>query len=252
MVMTWFKDGGGGDVRHERDADADERGGGGEAFGAEERLEEGVLIFAVAILVGEDLGGGVRLEAADAEVDADVAGLGGDEVVDGADLVLGRGDAFGEVVGAGAEGVGGGGAGCGEGAVPVADLGPAMEGGPGYGGKRATVGAGVRVFGRVGLVGVVACGPGRGQELGDVPGIGASGGLVGDGGLVVGAPDLDVFVFGDLEGEDLGEGDDGAGRDEVGRSPELAGGLGLVDDGIELVVERVGRRRGSGWGRASP
>ena len=40
-----------------------------------------VLVLAVAVLVGEDFGGGVRLVAADSEVDADVADVGGDEGV---------------------------------------------------------------------------------------------------------------------------------------------------------------------------
>lgn len=61
----------------------------------EEGFEEGVLILAVAVLVGEDLGSGVRLIAADTEVDADVASFGGDKVVEGADLVVGGFRVFG-------------------------------------------------------------------------------------------------------------------------------------------------------------
>ena len=55
----------------------------------EEGFEEGVLIFAVAVLIGQNFGSGVGLIAADTEVDADVASFRGDEFVEGADLVFG-------------------------------------------------------------------------------------------------------------------------------------------------------------------
>ena len=48
--------------------------------------QKGVFVFAVPILVGQDVGGGMGLIAAHAESYADVAKLGADVVVDGAHL----------------------------------------------------------------------------------------------------------------------------------------------------------------------
>jgi hypothetical protein len=205
----------------------------------EEGFEEGVLILAVAVLVSEDLGGGVRLIAADAEVDADVAGFGGDKVVEGADLVVGGFRVFGQLVGAGAEGVVGLRLAEGERAVPVADFGPGVEGGPGDGGKLAAVGVLVGIFGRSGLSGIVGVGFGRGDELRDGPDVRAESVVLGDSGFVVGAPDLDIFVGRDFEGEGLVANDDGAGNGEVMRSPELGGSFGLIDGEAGFVLEGV-------------
>ena len=50
--------------------------------------EKGFLILAVAVLIGKNVFGAMRLVAADAEGHADVADLRRGEGVDGADLVL--------------------------------------------------------------------------------------------------------------------------------------------------------------------
>ena len=61
-----------------------------------------------------------------------------------------------------------------------------------------------------------------------------------DGGFVVGAPDLEVAVFGDVELDGLGA-DDGAGggEEEAVAAPEVAGGFGLGADDAEFVLEEV-------------
>ena len=69
--------------------------------------------------------------------------------------------------------------------------------------------------------------------------------MVGDGGLVVGAPDLNIFVGGDFEGEGFVEDDDGAGDSEVMRAPELAGSFGLVDGEAGVVLEGVADGEGA-------
>jgi len=46
-----------------------------------------VLVFAVSVLVGEDVAGGMRLVASDAEGERDVTELGSDVIVEGLDLV---------------------------------------------------------------------------------------------------------------------------------------------------------------------
>ena len=184
------------------------------------------------------------LIAADAEVDADVASFGGDEFVDGANLVFGGFGVFGQIVGAGAKSVSGLRLTEGERAVPVADFSPVVEGGPGDGGKLAAVGVFVGIFGGRGL-GVFGGGFGGGHELGDFPGPGAEAIVNGDGGVVVGAPDLDVFVGGNFEGEDFGRDDVGAGRGEMVGSPELARGFGLVDGDEEIVLEGVADGEGA-------
>ncbi len=118
-------------IRDRRDAHADEGRRGGETFRAQERFEEGVFIFAIAVLVGENLGGGVGLIAADAEVDANITRVRGYEPINGAHLVFGRFGVFGEFVGAGAESVVGLRLGESKAAIPVPHLSPAMERSPG-------------------------------------------------------------------------------------------------------------------------
>jgi hypothetical protein len=114
-----------------------------------------------------------------------------------------------------------------------------VERGPGNGRELAAIGVLVGILGRSGLRGVVGVGFGSGDELRDGPDVRAETIVVGDGGLVVGAPDLDIFVGGDFEGEGLVENDDGAGNGEMMGAPELAGGFGLVDGEAGLVLEGV-------------
>lgn len=45
-----------------------------------------MFVFAVAVVVGEDILGGVRLVASDAEGDTDIAVVSANEAVDGAQL----------------------------------------------------------------------------------------------------------------------------------------------------------------------
>ena len=63
--------------------------------------------------------------------------------------------------------------------------------------------------------------------------------MQGDGGGVVGAPDLDVFIGGSFEGEGFSKDDEGAGRGEVVRAPELARSFRFVDGDEEIVLEGV-------------
>ncbi len=81
---------------------------------------------------------------------------------------------------------------------------------------------------------------GDGNELGALPAIDAVGGGICDGGFVVGAPDLDVEIFGYVELDDLGT-SDGAeeGKEEAVSAPEVAGGFGLGADDAEFVLEDV-------------
>ena len=100
-----------------------------QAFGFEQRGQQGVLVFAVAVLVVEDVCGGVGLVAADAEREADVAEIFGDEVVEGLDFIHLGVEAFGEFCGFGADFRGGRAAVFFQAGVPAADLFPADEGG---------------------------------------------------------------------------------------------------------------------------
>ncbi len=69
-----------------------------DADGGEHRGEQGRLILAVAIAVVEDVSGGVRLVAADAHLDDEVANLLLDELGDGLGLVVEVGLAGGQVL----------------------------------------------------------------------------------------------------------------------------------------------------------
>ena len=126
-----IEDSGRRNIGDRRDAHADEGGRGGETFRAQERFEERVFIFAIAVLVGENLGGGVGLIAADAEVDANITRVRGYELINGAHLVFGRFGVFGEFGGAGTESVVRLRLSESEAAIPVPHLSPAMERRPG-------------------------------------------------------------------------------------------------------------------------
>ena len=97
------------------------------ALGFEERSEQGVLILTVAVLVVEDIAGGVRLVAAYAEREADVAKILGDEIVEGFDLVQVVIETLGQFVRFGAYFWGGRPTVFLEACVPAADLLPAYE-----------------------------------------------------------------------------------------------------------------------------
>jgi len=186
----------------EGDAGADEDGVCVDAGGGEHGDQERGLVFAVAVLVAEDVAGVVRLEAADAKSYADVADLRANVGVDGAGLFVGRGFAGGEGGDLGADVVVGLSAGAFEGAVPGADLLPGVEVGPG------DVGEGWVVVGAEGGIIVeleesVLFFAGGGRELGGLPVVDAFGCAVGGGGFVVGTPNLEVAVFGDVELDDF-------------------------------------------------
>ena len=89
---------------------ADQCGVRRNARGGEHGSEQRGLVFAVAVLVGEDVGGFVRLVPANAEGDADVADLRANESVDGAGLLFRRGLAFDQLRDLGLDVVGGFGA----------------------------------------------------------------------------------------------------------------------------------------------
>ena len=72
-----------GNVGIELAAGVDQDGIGVEAFGLEQRRQQRVLVFAVAVLIVKDVGGSVRLIAADSERQADVAEILRDEIVEG-------------------------------------------------------------------------------------------------------------------------------------------------------------------------
>ena len=63
-------------------AGIDEHRPGVQAFGLKQRGQQRVLVFAVAVLVVEHVGGGMRLVAADSERKADVAEVLRDEIVE--------------------------------------------------------------------------------------------------------------------------------------------------------------------------
>ncbi len=223
----------------EGDAGADEDGVGGDVGGGEHGDEEGSFIFAVAVLIAEDIGGGVGLIAADAEGYADVADLGADEVVDGAGLGVVGGFVGGEGADAGADIVVGSGAGGLQAAIPGSDFGPGVEVGPGDVGEFGIVAdaeGGIFVEEEESVF-VFA---GYGLELGAVPPVDVLVGGFGEGGFVLWTPDLDEGGLGDVEFDGFGE-DDGSGRGEVEAfaAPEVSGGLGLGANDAEFVFEVV-------------
>src|ERR1022692_1746274 len=73
-----------------------------QALGLKQGGEQSVFVFAVAVLVVKDLPGSVRLVAARAQRQTDVAEILRDEVVESLNLVHLRVEAFGEFVGLGA------------------------------------------------------------------------------------------------------------------------------------------------------
>src|SRR6185437_13944841 len=158
------------------------------------------------------------------------ADAGGDEGVEGGDLLLGSFGAAGDFVGLGAESVCGRGARGGERAIPVADLLPGVEGGPGYG-RLVVGGLGGRFVFVFVLIGR------RGLELVAGPVIDAAAIGGGDGGLEFRAPYLDIFVRGDVEGEGLRKNDLVGVKGEI--SPELRRSFGCLVLNAHLVVEGV-------------
>ena len=190
-----------------------------------------MLVLTVAVLVREDLGGGVGLVAADAEGDADVADVGGDVVIERAGFGLVGGHARGEFGGLGLYRVVGDDAVGLEHAVPLAHLFPGFEGGPGDGGQLALFEVELLIGGPENLLLRGGFGFGfladRGLQLGVAPevdvlprGIGGSGGGGFDR-LNAGTPDVDVHAGGDTQLGGLGE-DDG-GSAEYLLAPALSG-----------------------------
>ena len=100
-----------------------------QAFGLEQRRQQRVFIFAVAVLVVKHVGGGVWLVAADSERQADVAEIFRHEIVEGFGFFEIGVQAFGQFLSLGAD-VGGG---CAaiffEAGVPAANLFPGFESG---------------------------------------------------------------------------------------------------------------------------
>lgn len=90
-----------GQVRIQFVLGADQRGISFEASSAQKRGQQSVLVLAIAILIGEDFGGGVGLVASNAEGDADVAEAHADKVVDGAKFGIIVGSALGQFIGLG-------------------------------------------------------------------------------------------------------------------------------------------------------
>ena len=171
------------------------------------------------------------LEAADAEVDADVADLHGDEAVEAVDLLVVGGGAGGECGGLGSQRVVGLGAVGGERAVPGADRGPVGEAGPG------DVGDEPGCF----LVISARCGGARGRdgrlELRAVPAVDGVAGLGLLLGFVGGAEHGDFAAGGVAQLDGFVEGD-GFGL-EVERVPELPGRFGLAHVDDDLVLDAV-------------
>ncbi len=94
-------------------------------------VEEGRLVFAVAVAVAEDVAGVVGLVAADAHLDDEVADLLLDELGDGFGLVVEVGLVADEFFGFGGDLGSGGEAVFGDGLIPLADALPAAFGGCG-------------------------------------------------------------------------------------------------------------------------
>ena len=240
-----IENGGRRNVRHRRNPGADQGGRGGKAFGAQQRFEQRVLVLAVPVLVGQHFCGCVRLITPNAKIDSHVARVHGDELIEGAHLVLGSLRVFGKFVGLGANRVTGFGPAQRQAAVPVAHFGPAMKGRPGNGGQLAPVAVFIGVFGRGRLVGFVAGALGSGYQLLNIPGVATETGLIVDGRLVVGAPNLNVLIRRDFKCEHFGKHHHRAWRGEMIGTPELAGCFSLVDDRVYLVLQRVAAGKGA-------
>jgi hypothetical protein len=229
----------GGDGGVEGDAGSDEDGVCVDAGGGEHGDEEGGLVLAVSVLVVEDVAGLVGLEAADAEGYTDVTDLGAYIGVDGAGFLV-RGGLSGDEGGdLGTDIVVRLDAGAFEGVIPGADFLPAMEVGPGDL-REGRVVAGAEGGIVVELEEGVPVLAGGGCELGALPAVDAFGGGVGESGFVVGAPDLDVGVFGDVELDAFRAHDDaGGGEEEAFAAPEVAGDFWLGADDADLVLEEI-------------
>jgi hypothetical protein len=117
------------DVGIELAAGVDEHRRGMQAFGFEQGGEQRVLIFAVAVLIVQDVCGGVGLVAAETERQADVAEILRDEVVESLDLIQVGVEAFGEFGGFGADFRRGRAPVFFQVRIPAADLFPTDEGG---------------------------------------------------------------------------------------------------------------------------
>src|SRR6478672_1222606 len=89
--------------------------------------EKGVLVFAVAIFVGEDVGGGMRLVTSGAKGEADVAIILGNVIVEGFELIAIGGESLGEISGLAADGVVGDAAIALESGIPLRYLAPRFE-----------------------------------------------------------------------------------------------------------------------------
>src|SRR5471032_1362372 len=163
----------------------------------EQRFKQSALVFAIAILIGENLGCGVRLIAANAEIDSNVADAGSNETIECSHLLLGRLGVACDLIGLGAKCISGDGARRGEPAVPVADFLPSMKRRPGHGRQL--------VFGRFRGFVVLLLGPVRWIELAAGPQIDSAAIIFADGGLKLWTPDMQVLVDWNIESKRLRE-----------------------------------------------
>src|SRR5205814_3161347 len=103
-----------------------------EPLGAQERLEQSVLIFAITIAVDQDFGSSMGLIAPDSEIDPNVTDACRYKRVQRLDLLLRRFGVTRDVVGLRPQCICGRRARSGQGPIPFADFLPAMERRPGY------------------------------------------------------------------------------------------------------------------------
>ena len=103
-----------------------------------------------------------------------------------------------------------------------------MESGPGYGGQLAPIRVLIGILWRGGIGRILRLGVGlRRGSTGTPPTDTCGDHRVGDGGLTVRTPHLEILVFGNLQGEPFCQHDYGARRCKMLRSPELVGASAL-------------------------
>jgi hypothetical protein len=167
-----------------------------------------VLVLAVAVLVFEHFRGVMGLVAADTEGDADVANLRGDVGVDGFDFIFFAALAGGDLGDLGFDFCVGHDAIVFQAAIPLANRIPALERCPGYVRKLAFLGLNLLVGGEDVLFLALVLGfrlfPDGGLELGGGPTENVLCTFDGFDGLVGGAPDIYVGIFGEAQFQGLG------------------------------------------------
>ena len=211
-------------------AGIDERGGGVNAQRVEQPFQQRVLVLAVAVLVGKDFSGGMRLIAANTERQADVAEILGDVVVDGLQLLHVGVAALHQFLGAGADFGRGRAAVAFQSGVPTAHRVPGGKGGHLH---VRLLGLDAAAFFLISLAFVALLVRRR-------PAIDAPVTFVGDLGVVAGAGfQLDGAVARDIDLELVIEND--AGVQEAVLHPEFVGSQRRVGGGDDLVFENFAR-----------